>query len=96
MDAVAAEGLAELVARIRVGGREVGISGLREEVQDLLRRTGVEAKIGREHLFPTQELALRAIDEEAHRGAEEELCPLREVVFMDGSRSDDSGSGTDA
>jgi anti-anti-sigma regulatory factor len=80
MDAIAAEGLAELVERIRASGRQVSISGLREEVAELLRRTGVEAKIGADHLFPTQERALSEIHDEAHRGSDEVACPLREVV----------------
>jgi anti-anti-sigma regulatory factor len=87
MDTVAAEGLAELVERIRAGGRQVGISGLREEVRALLQRTGIEARIGREHIFPTQERALEAIHAEAHLESDEPLCPLREVVHTEDGAS---------
>jgi anti-anti-sigma regulatory factor len=80
VDAIAAEGLAELFERIRSSGRQVGVSGLREEVLALLERTGLKAAIGPENIFPTQERAIQAIHAAAHQGCDESACPLLEVV----------------
>jgi anti-anti-sigma factor len=80
IDEIAAEGLLELLEQLRNRGLRVCVSGLRDEVLDVLRRTGIDEAIGAECLFPTQAAALEAVYAEAHRGSSEERCPLREVV----------------
>jgi MFS superfamily sulfate permease-like transporter len=83
IDAAAAEGLAEVIGRIRASGRQVCASGLREEVLAELQRTGIEAAIGVQCVFATQERAIRAIHAEAHRRSDEAVCPLLEAVRAD-------------
>jgi MFS superfamily sulfate permease-like transporter len=80
VDAAAAEELVELLARLRSGGLRVCMSGLRDDVLDALRRSGVDRAIGAHCLFPTQARALEAIHAEAHQGSDEGPCPLIEVV----------------
>ncbi|HSO23372.1 MAG TPA: sodium-independent anion transporter, partial [Chondromyces sp.] len=80
IDEIAAEGLLELLEQLRNRGLRVCVSGLRDEVLDVLRRTGIDEAIGAECLFPTQAAALEAVNAEAHRDSSEERCPLREVV----------------
>jgi SulP family sulfate permease len=80
LDEIAAEGLLELLEQLRHRGLRVCVSGLRDEVLDVLRRTGIDEAIGAECLFPTQAAALEAVYAEAHRDSSEERCPLREVV----------------
>ena len=80
IDEIAAEGLLELLEQLRDRGLRVCVSGLRDEVLDVLRRTGIDEAIGAGCLFPTQAAALEAVHAEAHRGSSEERCPLREVV----------------
>jgi anti-anti-sigma regulatory factor len=80
IDEIAAEGLVEVLERLRSRGLRVCVSGLRDEVLDVLVRTGMREAIGAECLFPTQAKALEAVHEESHRGSSERRCPLLEVV----------------
>ncbi len=80
IDEAAAEGLVEILEAIRARGLRVCLSGLRDEVLEVLERTGVRETIGAECLFPTQEKALHTIHPETHRDSDEDPCPLLEVV----------------
>ncbi len=80
IDEVAAEGLVEVFERLRGAGLRVCVTGLRDEVLDVLRRTGVDEAIGSECVFPTQAAALESLHAEAHEGSDERRCPLLEVV----------------
>jgi anti-anti-sigma regulatory factor len=80
IDEEAAEGLVEVLDRLRNRGLRVCVSGLRDEVLDVLRRTGVHTTIGEECIFPTQAKAIECAHAETHRGVDEEHCPLVEVV----------------
>jgi SulP family sulfate permease len=92
IDASGEELLGKLVPQLRKQGYEVSFSGLKDEVLDVLKRTGLYEVIGEAHMFPTQVAALREIHKEAHRDSTEESCPLIQVVSKDpgtdwGSRS---------
>ncbi|MBN1103606.1 MAG: STAS domain-containing protein [Deltaproteobacteria bacterium] len=76
IDASGEETLSLLVDRIRSAGVDVSLSGVNEAVMDVLSRTHLREKIGVDHLFPTMEKAVRTVHGEAHRGVEEETCPL--------------------
>lgn len=80
IDEIAADGLLEVLERLRNQGLRVCVSGLRDEVLDVLRRTGIQEAIGAGCLFPTQAAALEKVHSEAHRDSSEERCPLLEVV----------------
>jgi hypothetical protein len=75
----AAEELVELLKRLCEREVRVAVSGLRDDVSDLLQRAagGGRAKAW---FFPTQARALEALHREAHSDATEEPCPLRFVV----------------
>jgi hypothetical protein len=79
LDPEAAEELLELFGRLSERNVQVAVSGLRDDVSDMLRRAagGSRAKAC---FFPTQAQALDALHGEAHSGAPEESCPLRVVV----------------
>ncbi len=83
IDEEAAEGLVEVFDRLRNRGLRVCVSGLRDEVVDVLRRTGVNEAIGEECIFPTQAKAIECAHIEIHRGLDETVCPLLEVVSID-------------
>ncbi len=83
VDAIAAEELVGVLERIRSRGLHVCVSGLKDDVLDILRRSGVERAIGEACLFPTQARALQALHAHAHEGSEESPCPLLEVVETD-------------
>jgi len=63
------------------------VSGLRDEVLDVLLRTGVHTTIGEECIFPTQAKAIECAHAETHRGVDEEHCPLVEVVRVPAEKS---------
>ncbi len=56
------------------------VSGLRDEVIDVLRQTGVRETIGEKCIFPTQAKAIESAYEETHQDSDENHCPLIEVV----------------
>ena len=80
IDEDAAVGLVEFFDRLRNRGLQVCISGLRDEVIDVLRRTGVHEAIGEECIFPTQARAIECAHAELHQDVDEAHCPLTEVV----------------
>jgi anti-anti-sigma regulatory factor len=83
IDEIAAEGLVEMFDRLRNRGLQVCVSGLRDDVLDVLRRTGVHDAIGEHCIFPTQAKALECAHPETHRDSSERPCPLLEVVPAD-------------
>jgi SulP family sulfate permease len=91
MDASGEELLGKLVVQLRKQGYDVSFSGLKDEVLDVLKRTGLYETIGEDHMFPTQVAALQALHAHAHRNSSEDPCPLLEVVpkpsAQDGTRS---------
>jgi len=76
MDASGEETLSLLVDRIRTAGVEISFSGLNESVLDVLERTHLIERIGRDRLFATMEQAIRAVHAHAHDNGDEERCPL--------------------
>lgn len=53
---------------------------LKDEVLDVLERTGCLEIIGADAVFPTRARAVEAIHQKAHEGVDEHPCPLIEVV----------------
>jgi len=78
IDASGEETLSLLVDRIRSAGVDISLSGVNESVMTVLKRTHFPEKIGEDHLYPTMEKTIKEIHEEAHRGGQEEICPLIE------------------
>ncbi len=80
LDAWAAEELVAFLGGLRSRGLGVGLSGLKDDVLELLLRAGIREVVGERCLFATQARALEVILPETHRDSEEEHCPLAEVV----------------
>ena len=78
IDASGEETLSLLVDRIRSAGVDISLSGVNESVMTVLKRTHFPEKIGEDHIYPTMESTIKDIHEEAHRGGQEESCPLIE------------------
>jgi MFS superfamily sulfate permease-like transporter len=76
MDATGEEALSLIVDRIRSAGYEISFTGLKKNVSDVMERTFLYEKIGREHIFPTQTVAIESIYKQAHGDREEKECPL--------------------
>ncbi len=81
IDASGAEMLRQLVRRLREAGYEFSVSGLNDEVLEVLERTGLGKLIGEQHLFPSVSSALESIWESAHWECDEGECPLSRVRF---------------
>ena len=76
IDASGEEILGKLVGRLRETGLEISFSGMKTQVMDTLKRTGLLDKIGEDHFYPTQIQALGRIHYRAHRDSDEDPCPL--------------------
>lgn len=61
MDASGEESLAMLVNRVRSAGLGFAMSGVKGQVMAVMERTGLLAKIGKEHLYADTERAVKAI-----------------------------------
>jgi SulP family sulfate permease len=83
IDASGEELLGKLVVQLRKSGYDVSFSGLKDNVLDVLERTGLAETIGKDHMYPTQQVALDAIHAKAHENSLEEICPLVTVVPKD-------------
>ena len=83
MDTHAAQELCHVVERLREGNYEVSFSGLKDNVLDVLHRTGAYEVIREEYIYPTQVLAIADIYPRAHENSPEKPCPLLEVVYRD-------------
>jgi MFS superfamily sulfate permease-like transporter len=80
IDASGEEALSLLVDRIRSSGVEISFSGVNESVMQVLERTHLVERIGRDRIFPTMERAVRAVHAEAHADSRETSCPLSSVL----------------
>jgi len=76
MDASGEDVLALTVDNVRAAGIKFSISGIKEKVLALMKRTHLYEKIGEENIFPTQATAIKAIHDVAHEGSSEGQCPL--------------------
>jgi SulP family sulfate permease len=80
IDASGEEVMNHVVQHLRDAGIEVSFSGLKKQVVDVMRATGLLAFIGESRLFATADAALEAIHAEAAaRGEDPAASPLRPV-----------------
>ncbi len=83
MDASGEEVMSLVVDNVRSAGHDFSISGVKEDVLLLMKRTHLYEKIGDDHIFPTQAAAIAAIFDKAHKGSDEKECPLVTVCPLD-------------
>ncbi len=79
MDASGEDILALTIDNVRAAGIGFSISGIKENVLALMKRTHLYEKIGEENLFPTQQAAIKALYAATHEATDERRCPLLEV-----------------
>ncbi|OHC62505.1 MAG: DNA repair protein [Rhodocyclales bacterium GWA2_65_20] len=78
LDASGEEVMHHLVERLRGNGVTVVFSGLKKQVIDVMRATGLFDYISPRHIFATADMALAAIHEwAAERGQDDSASPLR-------------------
>jgi len=76
IDASGEEALSLLIARLRSADIDLSLSGVTEPVMEVLVRTHLREKIGEDHIYPTQDIAIEAIHAAAHERSSEPECPL--------------------
>jgi len=81
IDASGEEALSLLVDRVRRTGVEISFSGVNESVLQVLERTHLIERIGRDRIFATMERAVRAVHADAHVNGREESCPLSSILL---------------
>jgi SulP family sulfate permease len=73
MDASGEEVVHHLVERLREGGMEVVFSGLKKQILDVMRSTGLFELIGQHNIFATEDQAIAAIYERLGDEAHDDL-----------------------
>lgn len=77
LDASGEEVVHHLVERLRESGVELVFSGLKKQVLDVMRSTGLFELIGQQNIFPGENQALAAIYERlGEEAADDMLCPM--------------------
>ncbi len=82
IDASGEEVLSLVVSTVRSAGLDISFSGVNESVMEVLERTHLIEKIGRDHIYSTMEKAICAVHETAHKKSEENQCPLTNVCYI--------------
>ncbi len=77
LDASGEEVVHHLVERLREGGIEVVFSGLKKQILDVMRATGLFEKIGQHNIFATEDQAIAAIYERlGETAADDMFCAM--------------------
>ena len=80
MDTSGEHALTLLIKRLQAAGYDIYFSGLKEQIVDIIWRTGLLMKIGKDHIYPTLTMAIDAFWEKAHIDSKEKQCPLKQVI----------------
>ena len=80
LDTEAAEEMVKLLERLCESQVRVAVSGLRDDVAEMLRRATGRGR-AKAWFFPTQARALEVLHGDAHSDFTGETCPLRTVVL---------------
>lgn len=82
LDASGEEALSRLVVQLREAGYDVSVTGLNENVLDVMRRTYLDEKIGGDHFYPSVAMAVDEVYTQAHEGSDEDPCPMKRADFV--------------
>ncbi len=81
LDASGEEVVHHLVERLRDGGTQIVFSGLKKQVLDVMRHTGLLERVGAHNIFATEDQAIAAIYERLGDQASDDLfCPVHPKV----------------
>ncbi len=76
MDASGEEALSLVIERCRSRGVDISLAGVNDTVMAIMDRSGLLAKIGRDHIYTNMEKALCTVHADAHCDSDEARCPL--------------------
>ncbi|MCI4626192.1 MAG: STAS domain-containing protein [Candidatus Magnetoovum sp. WYHC-5] len=82
IDATGEEALGVIVTRLRDRNIDISFVGMKDQVFDVIKRTGLYNKIGEKRIFRTEAQAIEAIHRYAHEGSTEKDCPLLQVCYL--------------
>ena len=78
LDASGEEVVHHLVTRLRDGGMQIVFSGLKKQVLDVMRHTGLFDQIGQDNIFATEDQAIASIYERlGDKAADDLFCALK-------------------
>jgi SulP family sulfate permease len=78
LDASGEEVVHHLSERLKAAGVTLVFSGLKKQVLDVMRNTGLFERIGQDNIFPTEDQAISAIYERLGDAAKDDLfCPVK-------------------
>ena len=80
MDTSGEHALTQLVDRLHAAGYKVYFSGMKIVIMEMMERSGLLKKIGRDNFFPTLAVAMQVIWDVGHQQSDEKECPLKTVV----------------
>jgi len=81
LDASGEEMLESIINRLSENNINIYFTWLKEQVIDVLKRTGLYEKIGDTNMFKTKTQALVSIYSKAHDSSDEAFCPLKKLVY---------------
>jgi len=82
LDASGEEVLHHLVERLADNNITIVFSGLKRQILDVIRATGLNNIIGEQHIFANEDLAIDAIYEMLGQSASGKYCPLKKVETL--------------
>ncbi|MBF0567978.1 MAG: STAS domain-containing protein [Nitrospirae bacterium] len=82
IDASGEEILGMIVTRLRDRDIEITFVAIKDQVMDVIKRTGLYNKIGEDRVFRTEAQAIQAIHATAHENSTEKECPLLKVCYL--------------
>jgi len=83
LDASGEEVLRHLVERLAENNVTVIFSGLKRQILQVLRATGLSNIIGEQHIFPDEDMAFDAIYDMLGQSASGKYCPLKKQEIFD-------------
>ncbi|WP_027177957.1 SulP family inorganic anion transporter [Maridesulfovibrio bastinii] len=85
IDASGEEALSLIVDNVRSAGLDISLTGVNEQVMEVLKRTHLFEKIREDHIFVDAETALCSTHASAHRDGTEPDCPLTTYCGLKGA-----------
>jgi anti-anti-sigma regulatory factor len=82
MDASGQESLALTIDRVRSAGIDISMAEVHLPVIEVLERTHLLDKLGRNHIYPSLQRAINAVHAQTHTDSGEPQCPLKSVCAI--------------
>ncbi|MDP8237544.1 MAG: SulP family inorganic anion transporter [Candidatus Hatepunaea meridiana] len=88
LDASGEAMLLQIVIRMREAGYGISLTGLNDQVRDVLKRTHLYDTIGEDNIFGNVANAVKTIYAKTHEDSDEDVCPLINVCFEEEAKEE--------